>query len=68
VGLTTYFTISDVRIPNLEGQIPIFTYPRNKVAQLYPQTLGSLFITSYNSQGYSGGIQTHLHAGTWLVQ
>jgi hypothetical protein len=46
--------------PSLDGQVP-FIYPRNRVAQLYPQTLGSLFI--YNSQGYSGGIRTHLHAG-----
>jgi hypothetical protein len=33
------------------------------VAQLYPQTLGSLFVASYDSQGYGGGILTDLHAG-----
>jgi hypothetical protein len=27
--------------PNLEGQIPVFISPRNRVAQLYPRTLGS---------------------------
>jgi hypothetical protein len=27
------------------------------VAQLYPQALGSLFVTSYDSQGYGGGIR-----------
>jgi hypothetical protein len=42
--------------PNLEGQVPAFTSPRNKVAQLYPRALGSLYIVSYDSQGYSGGI------------
>jgi hypothetical protein len=26
--------------PNLEGQVPIFISPSNKVAQLYPQALG----------------------------
>jgi hypothetical protein len=26
--------------PNLEGQVPVFISPRNKVAQLYPQALG----------------------------
>jgi hypothetical protein len=26
------------------------------VAQLYPGALGSLYVTSYDSQGYSGGI------------
>jgi hypothetical protein len=28
------------------------------VTQLYPQ---ALFVASYTSQGYGGGIQTHLH-------
>jgi hypothetical protein len=37
--------------PNLEGQVPVFISPRNRVAQLYPQAMGSLFITSYDSQG-----------------
>jgi hypothetical protein len=46
--------------PNLEGQVPIFISPRNRLSQLYPQTLGSLFVASYDSQGYGGGIQTHL--------
>jgi hypothetical protein len=32
--------------PNLEGQTPIFISPRNRVAQLYPQELGSLFVVS----------------------
>jgi hypothetical protein len=32
--------------PNLEGQVPVFIYPRNSVAQLYPQALDSLSITS----------------------
>jgi hypothetical protein len=40
--------------PNLEGQVPVFISPRNKVAQLYPQALSSLFVASYDSQGYGG--------------
>jgi hypothetical protein len=36
---------------NLEGQVPGFISPRNWVAQLYPRALGSLFVTSYDSQG-----------------
>jgi hypothetical protein len=40
---------------------PVFTSPRNRVAQLYPQALGSRFVASYDSQGYSGGIPTRLH-------
>jgi hypothetical protein len=37
--------------PNMKGQVPIFISPRNKVAQLYPQALGFLFIVSYDLQG-----------------
>jgi hypothetical protein len=33
------------------------------VTQLQPQALGSLFIASYDSQGYGGGIRTRHHAG-----
>jgi hypothetical protein len=28
--------------PNLEGQVPVFISPRNRVAQIYPRALGSL--------------------------
>jgi hypothetical protein len=42
---------------NLE--VPVFISPRNRVAQLYPQALCSRFV-SYDSQGYGGGIGTHL--------
>jgi hypothetical protein len=37
------------------------------LAELYPQALGSLFVASYDSQGYGGSIQprprteSHLH-------
>jgi hypothetical protein len=34
---------------NLEGQVPIFRSLRNRVAQLYAQALGSLFVASYDS-------------------
>jgi hypothetical protein len=37
--------------PNLEGQVPVLISPRNRVAQLYPWALGSLFVGSYDSQG-----------------
>jgi hypothetical protein len=32
------------------------------VAQLYPQAPGSLFVASYDSQGYDGSFLTHLQA------
>jgi hypothetical protein len=37
--------------PNLEGQVPVFISPRRRVAQLYSQALGSLFVASYDSPG-----------------
>jgi hypothetical protein len=49
--------------PNLEGQVRVFISPRNRVARLYPQVLGSLFIGLYDSQGYGGGIRPRLHTG-----
>jgi hypothetical protein len=39
-----YFTVSDLRLPQLGGPGPLFISPRNRVAQLYPQALGSLSV------------------------
>jgi hypothetical protein len=36
-----HILLSHLRLPNLEGQIPVFISPRNRVTQLYPQALGS---------------------------
>jgi hypothetical protein len=52
--------------PNLEGQVPVFISPRIRVAQLYPQALGSPFFASYESQSYAGGIRHRLHTGNSL--
>jgi hypothetical protein len=51
--------------PNLEGQVPVFISRRNGVAQLYLRALGSLFVASYDSQGFgeSTSILICLHAG-----
>jgi hypothetical protein len=60
-----YFTVPDSRLPQPRGLSPPYLYPsRNRVTQLYTQTLGSLFIASYDSQGYGGGVGTRLHKGT----
>jgi hypothetical protein len=53
---------------NMEGQVPVFIPSRNRVVHLYPQALGSLFVASYDSQVYGGGIRTRLYAGSYLVQ
>jgi hypothetical protein len=52
-----HILLSQIRdSPNLEGQVPVFISPRNRVAWLYSQALGSLFFASYDSQGYGGGL------------
>jgi hypothetical protein len=50
--------ISQEQGGNLEGLVPVFVSPRNRVAQLYSRALGSLYIASYDSRGYGGGILT----------
>jgi hypothetical protein len=52
--------------PNLEDQVSIFISPTDRVAQLHPQAPGSLSVAFHDSQGYGGGILTHLHTGTNL--
>jgi hypothetical protein len=59
-----HILLSQVRdSPNLEDQVPVFMSPRDRVAQLYLQAPGSLFVASYDSQGYGGGVRTRLHMG-----
>jgi hypothetical protein len=54
-GTHGHILMSQIRdFPNLEGKVPIFIFPRNRVARLYPQTLASLFVASYDSEGYGG--------------
>jgi hypothetical protein len=43
-----YYLIWDS--PNLEGQVPVFISPRNRVAQLYPRALGSPDTVSARTQ------------------
>jgi hypothetical protein len=42
-GTRDHILLSQIRDPpEMEGQIPVFKSPRNWVAQLYPEVLGSL--------------------------
>jgi hypothetical protein len=43
-----YFTVSDSRLLIHGGPVPVITSPKSRVAQLYLQALGSLFVASYN--------------------
>jgi hypothetical protein len=63
-GTLDHILLSQIRdFPNLEDQVPVFVSSRNRVSQFYPQALGSLFVASYDSQGYRGSIRTRLHTG-----
>jgi hypothetical protein len=63
-GTCDHILLSQLRdSPDLKGQFPILISPQYRVAQLYPQALGSLFVASSDSQGYEGGIRIDLHEG-----
>jgi hypothetical protein len=63
-GIHDHVLLSQIQVsPNLEGQVAVFISPRNRVARLYPQAFGSLFVASYESQDYGGGIRPLLHTG-----
>jgi hypothetical protein len=53
--MTIFYCLRFEPPPNLEEQAPVFIFPKNRMAQLYPQALGSLFFASYDPQGYGGG-------------
>jgi hypothetical protein len=46
--MTIFYCLTLLDYPNLEGQVPVFISPRNRVAQLYPQALGSLSVAFYD--------------------
>jgi hypothetical protein len=49
--------------PTSRARFPYsYTFPRKRVAELYPHALRSLFVVSYGSQSYGGGNRT---AYTW---
>jgi hypothetical protein len=59
-----HFTVCDLRPSQAQGQVPVLISPRNKVAQLCSQAMGSLFVASYDSQSYGGVFRPLLH--TWF--
>jgi hypothetical protein len=66
-GTHDHILLSQIRdSPNMEGQVPVFISPRKRVAKLYSQTPYSIFVASYDSQSYGGGIRAGLHTG-WRV-
>jgi hypothetical protein len=53
--------------PNLDDQVPVFVSPSDSLAHVYIQAPGSLFVAFYDSQGYDGGILSHLHVGKYFL-
>jgi hypothetical protein len=47
--------------PNLEDQVPVFISPRNRVARLYPQTLGLIALDSIIICNYHLWVSYELH-------
>jgi hypothetical protein len=67
-GTHDLILLSQIRdSPNLEGQVPVFVSLRERVAQLYFQALGSLFVASYDWRGYGGSIRPRLSTGNYVL-
>jgi hypothetical protein len=49
--------------PHPGGPGPCIHAHNDRVAQLYPQATGSLYVAFYGSQGNGGGILTRIHTG-----
>jgi hypothetical protein len=47
-GTRDHILLSQLRLPQPGGQIPVFMSPRNRVFQLHPRTLGFLYVASYD--------------------
>jgi hypothetical protein len=60
--MTIFYCLSFETPQTWKARSPYLYYTRNRVAQLYPQALGSLFVASYDSQGYGGHSQINLTA------
>jgi hypothetical protein len=61
--MTTFYCLRFETPPTWRPRSPNYT-PRKRVARLYPQALGSLFVASYDSQDCGGGIRPRLHMGS----
>jgi hypothetical protein len=48
---------------NLEDRVYVFMSTSDRVAQLYSQAPGSLFVALCDLKGFGGGILTRLHMG-----
>jgi hypothetical protein len=56
-----YFTLSDSRLPQPGGPGPRIYLPKEQGGPVIPPGTGFLFVASYDTQGYGGGIRPRLH-------
>jgi hypothetical protein len=64
--LWPHFTVSDSRLSQPGGPGPRIYIPQEQDSPVIPPGTGFPFVASYDSQGYSAGIRTRLHAGSVL--
>jgi hypothetical protein len=61
VSESRWTRVSASRPPTWMGRSPYLYPPGTGWPSYTPRALGSLFVASYNSRGYGGGIRAHLH-------
>jgi hypothetical protein len=59
----SHFTVSDSRLPQPGGPGPRIYIPQEQGGSFIPPGTLLLFIASYDSPGYGGGIRPRLHTG-----
>jgi hypothetical protein len=62
-----YILLSHLRLPQLGGPGPHIYIPQEQGGPVIPPGTVFSFVTSYNSQGYSGDILTRLHTGSTIA-
>jgi hypothetical protein len=58
-----HFSVSDSRHPQPGGPGPRIYIPQVQGGPVIPPGTGSIFVASYDSQGYGEGIRPRLHTG-----
>jgi hypothetical protein len=65
--MTMFYCLMIPGSPSVKGQVPVFISPRNRVVQLYPRALDSVFVSSYDPQDYGGVFQPVSTNGKYLI-
>jgi hypothetical protein len=60
--MTTFYCLRFETLPTWRARCP-YLYSLGTVSRLHAHALGSLFVASYDTQGYGGGIRPRLHTG-----